>query len=489
MTAVSESEVADNREADAGQIPGPRETPPPSTTPSSHTSRRPSPSPTRDNESGSDSGPKAKRQRSLRDYWGTSSDRDTSDHNRHRSRGSSSRRGKGKGNARQNTSSNSGKEELREIASSTLEAIDAGSYECGGTTYQLKETVDAMIDGTLYFSPDSDLGQWAENAPAAEEGDVSLEKTEFTLVECSTLEGCKTLHALVASLPDHTEGLVDKRVGLLNFASAKKPGGGFINGARAQVWSFLLVVLQLILLKCFCLQEESIARSSTLYASLMIDTAQEFYEIHRKDPHGGYYSHAMIYTPRVQLLRDDAGGWHAPIEVEVVTSPAVNAGVVRRAAEDEDAEELVISSTMKERMARILYLFEKQGIKNLVLGSFGTGVFQNRVQLVCELWVQLLIGEGARFGKSFDRVMFAVLGPPTFKTFQEVVGAAISGAPDSTDGDAQKMDVDGESQVTEEPKEQQEVVVEHKEKEAVSEATETIETTLPGASVEPTGTK
>ncbi|KAF9012724.1 hypothetical protein BDQ17DRAFT_1498306 [Cyathus striatus] len=35
----------------------------------------------------------------------------------------------------------------------------------------------------------------------------------------------------------------------------------------------------------------------------------------------------------------------------------------------------MIDDTMKERMARVLYLFEKQGIRNVVLGSFGTGCF------------------------------------------------------------------------------------------------------------------
>ncbi len=48
-------------------------------------------------------------------------------------------------------------------------------------------------------------------------------------------------------------------VAALNFASARNPGGGFLNGSQAQ--------------------EESLARSSALHASLL--SKFEFYERHR----------------------------------------------------------------------------------------------------------------------------------------------------------------------------------------------------------------
>jgi uncharacterized protein (TIGR02452 family) len=78
-----------------------------------------------------------------------------------------------------------------------------------------------------------------------------------------------------------------------------------------------------------------------------------------------------------------------------------------------------LDKAMKERMGRVLYLFEKQGVRNLVLGSFGTGVFRNRVELVAGVWKELLVGENARFRFSFDRVEFSVLGHSTYMTFKE----------------------------------------------------------------------
>lgn len=74
---------------------------------------------------------------------------------------------------------------------------------------------------------------------------------------------------------------------------------------------------------------------------------------------------------------------------------------------------------MRERMGRILFLFEKQGIKDLVLGSFGTGVFKNKVSLVAAIWTELLTAPGARFANSFDRVVFAIIGRSTFVEFKD----------------------------------------------------------------------
>ena len=77
-----------------------------------------------------------------------------------------------------------------------------------------------------------------------------------------------------------------------------------------------------------------------------------------------------------------------------------------------------VAAAMEERMARILYLFEKEGVKNIVLGSFGTGVFKNKVDMVARIWAQHLSSPGARFQHSFDRVVFAILGRETFDTFK-----------------------------------------------------------------------
>jgi len=120
--------------------------------------------------------------------------------------------------------------------------------------------------------------------------------------------------------------------------------------------------------------------------------------------------------------------------------------------------EHLIAAAMHERIARVLYLFQLQGAKHLVLGSFGTGVFQNSVSLVAGIFRDLLCdpekenqGKGkekeregeegvheettpsvggassqgrGRFKGVFDTVMFSILGESTVKIFKDVFEGA-----------------------------------------------------------------
>ncbi|KZT03911.1 uncharacterized protein LAESUDRAFT_744415 [Laetiporus sulphureus 93-53] len=281
-------------------------------------------------------------------------------------------------------------ERLKAIAEETLAAIDQGSYHLNDTVYDLNADVISSKKGTQYYAPDSLLYAWKSMASTPQ----SSAAVEISLLEISTLEGARLLSTFSDPPP---------RVGVLNFASATSPGGGFKNGAQAQ--------------------EESIARSSTLYLTLVTPLSQTFYALHLRDGRDGYYSHAMLYSPGVIVFRDDAGGWVEPYRMDVLTSCAVNAGVVRRESQGDDdgsVTETKIARIMRERMARILFLFERQGIKNVVLGSFGTGVFKNDVSLVANVWADLLLQDGGRFKGSFERVVFAILGRSTFEEFERV---------------------------------------------------------------------
>jgi uncharacterized protein (TIGR02452 family) len=276
---------------------------------------------------------------------------------------------------------------LRKIAEDTLSTLKDGCYTSGNVQYDLKPRINFSKQSTLYYPPDSELSAWASNIPIS----GSTPMTEISILEISTIDGAHLL-----SSTNHG------KIGILNFASAKKPGGGFISGAQAQ--------------------EESIARSSTLYPTLMTAPGQRFYTLHNRDSKGCYYSHAMIYSPRIVFFRDDNGSWTEPIEADVLTSPAVNAGVVRKTLHGRvagKAVEVKIEEVMRERMARILFLFERQGIKDVVLGSFGTGVFRNDIGLVARIWADLLAVGDARFKHTFDRIVFAVLGTSTFDKFKD----------------------------------------------------------------------
>lgn len=85
----------------------------------------------------------------------------------------------------------------------------------------------------------------------------------------------------------------------------------------------------------------------------------------------------MIYSPDVLFIRTDEGAWVEPMRVDVLTSPAVNAGSVRAKMSGGVAVEveIEIERVMRERMKRVLCLFGYKGVRNIVLGSFGTGAF------------------------------------------------------------------------------------------------------------------
>ncbi|KAI8978251.1 hypothetical protein BD414DRAFT_421992 [Trametes punicea] len=286
---------------------------------------------------------------------------------------------------------------LKKIAEDSLQAIKEGYYTLNGHIYDLGVPTTISKQQTQYYAPESLLSVWIRCPNQTTNENCS---TNFSILEASTLKGARLLHD--ALRPDNPDEPLP-RIGVLNFASAMKAGGGFLTGAQAQ--------------------EESIARSSTLYPSLMTRTAQTFYTLHNRDSKGGYYSHAMIYSPGVTVFRNDSGDWVEPIQVDVLTSPAVNAGIVRSTPHGRVAGpevEVKIEEVMRERMARILYLFEIKGVKSLVLGSFGTGVFRNNVKTIATIWADLLMGDNARFRESFDHVVFAILGKETYEEFKAV---------------------------------------------------------------------
>lgn len=284
----------------------------------------------------------------------------------------------------------------KQIAESTLESIEEGSYELNGITHDLTPSVARSKKNTRFYAEESLLSRWATWKPSSTK---ALHPTRVSLMEATTLEGARVLPALCPARPPGSPSIPAPKIAILNFASATKPGGGFLSGAQAQ--------------------EESIARSSTLYPSLMTDVAQQFYKGHTRGQKNGFYSHAMVYSPAVVVFRDDAGAWAEPLELGVLTSAAVNAGVVRGRA-DADGVERKIEDAMRERMGRILFLFENQRATSLVLGSFGTGVFKNDVGTVANLWADLLLVDGARFKASFEHVVFAIVGRGTFVEFRRV---------------------------------------------------------------------
>lgn len=311
------------------------------------------------------------------------------------------------------TQSAASKKLLKSIFVSTNAALDTGSYtleESGEIS--LKEAVASCVKETILYDVDSIPQEWnaasasGEGATSAgSESEKKPKECEIIIQNMTTLAGARLLENL--SSIESGDGELERssnKIGILNFADAKKPGGMVLEGAATQ--------------------EESIARSSTLYRSLTSSTAESYYSLHKKSAQGGFYTHTMIYSPNILLVRDDEGAWVAPLSVDVVSSAAVNARAVARTqrfSPQERAEK--VEAAMRERAARILYAFELHGVRQIVLGAWGCGIFGNNVRTVAGMWADLLWKKGSRFKGSFDKVVFAVLGQDPYEKFKEAFEA------------------------------------------------------------------
>lgn len=209
-----------------------------------------------------------------------------------------------------------------------------------------------------------------------------------------------------------SSGSSSGRICVLNFASARHVGGGYLTGAKAQ--------------------EEDVCRVSALYGSLLC--APDFYAAHRaRGAQNLRYSHRMVYSGDVPVFRDaqrasaasarspaspsastsagssagsgpaDAGGASgnallaAPYLVDILTSPAPNATALRQNTPGAVAG---LDAVLAERAGRILALALERGAHTLVLGAWGCGVFGNDLAVVLRVFRRWLEGDlKGRFGR------------------------------------------------------------------------------------------
>jgi uncharacterized protein (TIGR02452 family) len=267
----------------------------------------------------------------------------------------------------------------KSIAQDTVELLERGNYIApSGDQVSLSALLQMCLSSTRCYLPEQ-LATLRHHVLAQPS---SCSETKFEVVNETTLDAAARLATTGAFA----------RVGVLNFASAKNPGGGFLGGAQAQ--------------------EESLARSSGLYKSLQ--ECSEHYQFHRSQG-TCLYSDRMIYSSGCPVFRmDDGTLLEKPYLVDFITSPAPNAGAIRR-NEPENIDRIV--PVLRERSEKVLALAAHHGCDALVLGAWGCGVFQNDPATVAQAFSQHL-GVGASFQQRFQTVVFAVLdNSPAQSTF------------------------------------------------------------------------
>lgn len=207
------------------------------------------------------------------------------------------------------------------------------------------EQIDASVKGTVVITPHS-IGEPKPNSWATHLETVSAD----------------TVSALFKAR--------GRKVCVLNFASYRKPGGGFLSGSLAQ--------------------EEALCHHSYLYEVLSRFT-DSFYAENQRYLHRNMYSDRMLYTPKVVFEMDDLGARIA----DVLTCAAPN----RSASSVGDAEN---TAWLERRINRMFTVVESMNVDTFIVGAWGCGVFGQSPQEVAELM--------AKRAKKFtgSNVIFAV---------------------------------------------------------------------------------
>jgi len=223
--------------------------------------------------------------------------------------------------------------------------------------------------------------------------EVKLEKnkhdTEFEVELETTLDGAFRLVA-----EQEEEGI---RIGVLNFASAKNPGGGFLKGSMAQ--------------------EESLALFTGLYNCIK---DSPMYQLNRDNPRRGLYHHGLIYSPNVTVLRDSEGQLLEEKDrfgIDILTVPAVNWGdALKKGVFPNEIKKNVV-----ERMDYLLSVAVDQGIEILILGSWGCGVFGGNINFVAREFISFLTG---KYEGVFRGICFSTLDPKHQQVFERELNNA-----------------------------------------------------------------
>lgn len=270
---------------------------------------------------------------------------------------------------------------LKQVAKDVLAMIERGTYPGPSGDVDVSKAQTASVAGTRLYTP----------------GDVSA------LLD-QPLAGTPRVEVWDATTQVAARQLAaDGPVLLLNFASARNPGGGFLRGAKAQ--------------------EEDLCRCSGLFPTLL--TQPVYYEANRAHDSVLYTDHAIV-SPEVPFFRVKGTGafLDAPFVATVLTAPAPNSGPFLRRHPDRIDE---LEAAFLRRWRMVLALAHDVGARRLLLGAWGCGAFGGD---------PVMAARTARvamdLGTSATEVVFAIprmgkRSTANLEQFSRVLGEAIRG--------------------------------------------------------------
>ena len=347
-------------------------------------------------------------------------------------------------------------------SSSSSSVYFSSAYAPGPSKAQPQGTIHVVHDiaphiqlskqlTTFYPHSSPSLAEWRRRPTTSPQTQTTL-----TFTSTTTLTAARTLHLSHPSLTSSpSRSLPTSAIGVLAFSSPKRPGGGYLHGGDEQ--------------------EEALARSTSLVAGLDTEQGREFYSTHKafSGVDGkGIYDHSMVYCPGVVAFRkedddtldppvlDPTTTKHRskpkpkpkpksstpapapapthqphtipPYPLNILSSTPPSYAAIHQTYTITPSTSHIFSAGIKsvltQRLGRVLRTFEERGDRAVVLGAYGCGSSEVRVEMVAGVWAELLVcgeeeeGEGgrgeARFKDVFEHVVFAVPGK-LFAPFKE----------------------------------------------------------------------
>ena len=174
------------------------------------------------------------------------------------------------------------------------------------------------------------------------------------------------------------------KIGVLNFASYKNPGGMFMNGSSAQ--------------------EESLCHESSLYN--VLKRHPEYYAWNNEHKNKALYLNRALASPDVVFTK---GRYYK--RCLVITCAAPNYGA---AAKYQNVSKEENSQYLRDRILFVKDVAEHSGLDTIILGAFGCGVFKQDAQEVADIMSEV-------FGMTtIKKVIYAVPGnDANYKAFKE----------------------------------------------------------------------
>ncbi len=253
---------------------------------------------------------------------------------------------------------------LHPTALEILDIVEKGGYAApGGKWVDIRDLQSSATARTEVFSPEDMEALFA--GPGSPGAPPRIEVLDATTQDAAQ------------ALAREPGGVV-----LLNFASAKNPGGGFLGGAKAQ--------------------EEEVCRCSGLYP--MLARQPRYYEANRAQRSLLYTDH-QIYSPDVPFFRTATGAplLAEPFVASVITAPAPNAGAL---SQNDPGAVPLIPATFARRWRNVLTLAHARGHRTVLLGAWGCGAFRNDPEIAASTVAPWL--KSPRFAGCFDHVVFAI---------------------------------------------------------------------------------